>query len=50
MAKRLLEQVAQVVARNELFEKPGDRPRQAPLPDDAWLGASADAEDKGAVE
>ena len=46
MAKRLVEQVAQRVAKNELFEQPGDRPSQSPLPDDAWSGGSAKAEDE----
>ena len=42
MAKRILEQLAQRVSKNELFEKPGDRPTQPTLASDAWKGAKGD--------
>jgi len=38
LTKRLLEQLGRRVAKNELFEQPGDRPAQSPLPEDAWTG------------
>jgi hypothetical protein len=47
LAKRMLEQLAQIVSKNELFEQPGDRPSQAPLPKDAWAGPKEDAGEAG---
>jgi len=37
-------QVAALVARNELFERYGDRPVQPPLDPDAWLDSGNEAE------
>ena len=47
MAKRVLEQLAKIVSRNELFEQPGDRPRQPVLDKDAWKGPGGDAKEAG---
>jgi hypothetical protein len=47
LAKRVLEQLAQIVSKNELFEQPGDRPSQATLPKDAWTGPKEDTGEAG---
>jgi hypothetical protein len=45
LTKRVLEHLAQVVSKNELFEQPGDRPRQPVLAEDAWKGAEAEEQE-----
>ena len=47
LAKRVLEQIAQVVSKNELFEQPGDRPTQPTLAADAWKGVKGDGKETG---
>ena len=47
LAKRVLEQIAQRVSKNELFEQPGDRAQQPTLSADAWKGAKGDGEETG---
>jgi len=48
IGKRVVLQVAALVARNELFERYGDRPVQPPLGPDAW--SSKDDETEAAVD
>lgn len=47
LAKRVLEQIAQRVSKNELFEQPGDRATQPTLSEGAWKGAKGDGEESG---
>ena len=44
IGKRVALQVAAIVARNELFERYGDRPVQPPLDPNAWSDAGGEAE------
>ena len=47
LTKRVLEQIAQRVSKNELFEQPGDRTTQSTLSADAWKGAKGDGQESG---
>ena len=47
LAKRVAEQIAQVVSKNELFEQPGDRPKEPTLAKDAWKGVKGDDKEAG---
>jgi thiol-disulfide isomerase/thioredoxin len=50
-SKQIVRRVSSLVARNELFERQGERPVQPPLSPDAWDGeAGADAETPAAED
>ena len=44
MGKRVALRVSALVAKNELFERYGERPVQPPLEPGRWAGSSEDAE------
>lgn len=47
VGRRVLNRVAEQVARNDLFEKPGERSWQGPLPMHARAGSAAEARPAG---